>query len=537
MSDSRLSSNSANPSVKHNDRRTDILDELFPLPDTGVGPQALSREDDLKRALSQRWREIFDPSLRVPPFAAGDGRELQEVFPTSRERIAQWLLGEKPSPHWRELVRGLMGTTGIGPQTVGVVDFSPAGPGLAAQEQAQRGDFQGAALSTIPGMPMARRVATPIKGLFSAAEGAIRNAPFQKASWQDWSNYFRNKGVKEEELSWEGLGTTPKVKPPAWMPSQGDQVDQVVISKKELADWIARNEIRVGEFVKYPGHPAVLERAARERARLKQFEDMKKGQFGEDWERRLPSQDRKSLDELRRNRDIAQHTANLQAENPDIVMDGGKNYQERLFVLQHPELRSFTGHNWREPGVLILGHVRHEDREIGGKKTLHLDEIQSDLHQPRRFMLKHGLDEIRGGPRLADLPEAPFEKTWGDLFLKRMILHAAENNHEQLSLTPGEVHIRRNKESPRAEGNRVWYDKILVNKLNEIGKPYGAKVEWRAFPEFEENARIVVFPITPALRNAALEKGFAKFSLTPLGAGALTPLFSDASEPEQNSTW
>ena len=141
-----------------------------------------------------------------------------------------------------------------------------------------------------------------------------------------------------------------------------------------------------------------------------------------------------------------------------------------------------------------------------------------------------GIDALPKGPRLADLPEAPFEKTWGDLLLKRMIRHAAENDYEQMSLTPGEIHFRRYKENPDAEGNLVWYDKILVNKLNEIGRPYGAKVRWQDFPEYEENFRIPVFPITPALRKAALEKGFTLFNLAPFGATGLIPLLSDSSE-------
>jgi hypothetical protein len=533
MSDSRLSYNSANPSVESNARLSDILDELFPLPDRGVGPPGQSREDDLKRALAQRWREIFDPSFRLPPVPAGDGSELREVFPTSRELFAQWLLGEKPSPHRRELVRGLMGTTGIGPQTVGVVDFSPAGPGLASQEHAQQGDFQGAALSIIPGVPAARRVATSVKGLFSAAEEAVRSSTTQKATWRDWSNYMRNKAVKEEDLNWLGLGNTPKVNPPAWVTPQGDQV----VSKKDLADWMVGNRVKIGEFVKYPGDSAVLDRAIRDRLKVERFGDMMKAQHGDDWRRRLSSPQARMYDELGRARDISTEAANRQAEYPDIVIDGGKNYQERLFVLQHPKLRSFTGHNWHEPRALVIGHVRHDDREIGGKKTLHLDELQSDLHQPRRFMLKHGIDALPGGLRLADLPEAPFEKTWGDLFLKRMILHAAENDYQQLSLTPGEVHARRNLDEKTKEGLRAWYDRLLVNKLNEIGKPYGAKVQWQGFPEYEDNARIAVFPITPALRKAAQERGFAKFTVAPIGAGGLTALFSDSSESAQNPSW
>src|SRR5262245_32385925 len=204
--------------------------------------------------------------LLSPTSADSDSPGLREIYPTSRERVAQRLLGDNPSSLRRDLVRVFMGTTGIGSQGPGIVDLTPVGAAFSAEEAEQRGDLQGAALSVIPGGgPMARRAITPLKGLFSAAEDAVRKSTSQKASWQDWSNFMRNHGVKEEELNWLGLGNAPKVKQPAWIASQADPVGQVVVSKNDLADWIAHNKVKVGEIVKFPGGPAILERTHRDR--------------------------------------------------------------------------------------------------------------------------------------------------------------------------------------------------------------------------------------------------------------------------------
>lgn len=152
-----------------------------------------------------------------------------------------------------------------------------------------------------------------------------------------------------------------------------------------------------------------------------------------------------------------------------------------------------TAH-WDEPQ--ILAHVRFTDRtDDAGRKTLFLEEIQSDWHQAGRkegYLTKElqeeyfrALAEVQRAdaarmahtnrvyldpnyePTMKDgeesdrlfeelaaaqenlrraeagdhlVPPAPFEKTWPELTLKRMIRHAAENGYDSIAWTPGSVH-------------------------------------------------------------------------------------------------
>jgi len=134
------------------------------------------------------------------------------------------------------------------------------------------------------------------------------------------------------------------------------------------------------------------------------------------------------------------------------------------------------------------------DRTIDGKKSLHLEEIQSDWHQQGRdkgyksklkpedievkfikgnppegadprnypgywesFDKQGNMISRHGGNRPEDVvrqeaitlrskegvPDAPFKKTWHELALKRAIREAAENGYERLSWTPGEAQAAR----------------------------------------------------------------------------------------------
>ena len=152
------------------------------------------------------------------------------------------------------------------------------------------------------------------------------------------------------------------------------------------------------------------------------------------------------------------------------------------FHQQHPyQSNSYKSSHWDEPNV--LAHIRMNDRNIEGKKSLHLEEIQSDWHQQgrekgyapeREKLLQEVIDKEKASivahqlnkPNKADylaafneandrlnkfesagraVPNAPFKKTeaWTSLALKRMIREAAEKGYDRLSWTPGEAQAAR----------------------------------------------------------------------------------------------
>lgn len=188
--------------------------------------------------------------------------------------------------------------------------------------------------------------------------------------------------------------------------------------------------------------------------------------------------------------------------------------------------RDFTSPHF-DDDANVLGHVRFNERTVDGKRTLFLEELQSDWHQKGRKQGYEGqepkiswkaLEEkgytierrkaaediigtayadaegysyypkyaggghITGKPAgsIADaqtdavteirsnaprgVPDAPFKKSWPALMMKRMIRYAAENGYDQVAWTPGSVQNER-------------YD--LSQKVSEI--IYTEKGELEAF--------------------------------------------------------
>lgn len=301
-----------------------------------------------------------------------------------------------------------------------------------------------------------------------------------------------------------------------------------------------------------------------------------------------------------------------------------------------PKGGTFHGGHWDTPNV--LAHTRFDTREIDGKKTLFIQEIQSDWHQKGR---KQGYREDavsarrmtpdenytdswfeildRNGKVIAtqiadteqealsifreksSIPDAPFKKTWQEYVLRRMIRYAAEHGFKQIGWTTGDQQnarydlskhidsVRYTPDTYRLEafkdGDRVvdqenvppdkiadyigkeaaerllntekvrdpsrqfpmhrldgedlkvggsgmvgFYDKILVDYANKLGKPFGTKVEnvKAEVPEkgvssfgkevsLPMKATIHALPIPTAMRNAVLNEGQPTFS--PAEAG------------------
>lgn len=84
--------------------------------------------------------------------------ELRAFNPSWNDRLAQFLMGDaKASPERRRFVEGLLGSTGLGRTGLGVMDATPVGGLLQAQEAVQEGDLSGAALAVLP-IPGAAKV-------------------------------------------------------------------------------------------------------------------------------------------------------------------------------------------------------------------------------------------------------------------------------------------------------------------------------------------------------------------------------------------
>jgi hypothetical protein len=340
------------------------------------------------------------------------------------------------------------------------------------------------------------------------------------------------------------------------------------------------------------------------------------------------------------------------------IGDGTATPAERAeFEAARSEASSFrvSGHLGGEEN--ILAHVRFKDR-VGaqGKKTLAIEEIQSDWHQKGRergyktgkkaeainfgeWMRRRGVEDVEREIQLnwaareesplwrewdkenraaleamseeaQGVPDAPFKQTeaWAGLALKRMIRWAAEHGYDQITWFPGKVQNKRYNLSTHVEainysrypekgtvkimawkkghtmdGNNPWgadhemevpvaelseqvgkemadkimnaeqitgtfkgvdldiggsgmkgfYDKMLVDVANKLGKKHGAKVgvtkinnpSSRTTGHYDVDAGAYVMPedvgggqevwslpITDELRKKAMGEGFALFA-------------------------
>lgn len=416
-------------------------------------------------------------------------------------------------------------------------------------------------------------------GLLKAVEGSKQ----AKATPEQWRASIANlPGIKKEEIEWTGLNE--------WLADQTSPV-----TRQQLEDFVRANQIQVGETVR--GGEGGEERRKAEDASTEAnrkadvaFAELNSlmppaiqtspgylamalassPQEREDWVRVIKQDGGtdeliKKLDQFH---DLASETIRLNGITDDLAraaatkfdkytLPGGENYHELMLTLpENPSTekgpigwgdtaggtfdpKNFRGSHFDVPN--ILAHVRFNERtSADGKRTLFIEEIQSDWHQagrkrgykgdikPLETTLReatipaiHALRENdllgfeRGteamgavlshedwahlwdvtdpeqiaaintwrDARLArdkaknSVPDAPFKTSWPELAMKRMVRWAAEHGFDRIAWTPGEVQGNRYPgDEKRTQGMKAFYDKMLPDTVNKLTKKWGAKV-------------------------------------------------------------
>ncbi len=340
---------------------------------------------------------------------------------------------------------------------------------------------------------------------YSALENAVGGLNQAKASGEQWLGTLANqKGVKPDELEWTGI--------------KEFLAGKKNVSKQEIQDYLKNNKVELGEVWK----------GTRE-TRLEQWKVIRPdGHVDSTW----TSADGAAKQAEKIGGSVKEQHETKPMNNTKYEkwqLPGGSNYRELLLTLpekkidpvefgkqwydnwvkrggdtdweklpqsernkwikaadeqangmgKHPD--NYLSSHWDEPN--ILAHIRMNDRTIDGKKSLHLEELQSDLHQAGRdrgYKLsdaeknrlkelskrKNNLNEQEQSEaselakRLVNdgaVPNFPFKKNWHELALKRAIREAAENGYERLSWTPGEAQAARYDLSKQI--NNVRYKK------------------------------------------------------------------------------
>jgi hypothetical protein len=117
-----------------------------------------------------------------------------------------------------------------------------------------------------------------------------------------------------------------------------------------------------------------------------------------------------------------------------------------------------------------------------GKRTLFIEEIQSDWGQAKRAG--------------KDVPEMPFSKTWHELALKRMLRYAAENGYDKIAWTTGEQQAERYPRENDAEktaqlkGMAGFYDQMIPSFLNKYAKKWGGRVGEATINESDQSLHV-----------------------------------------------
>ena len=322
-------------------------------------------------------------------------------------------------------------------------------------------------------------IATPYKsplGFYSKLEEATIPLQNKGTGSQYLAQIEKTAGVKPEEIQWTGLDEFLKSKPN--------------VTKQEVRDYLAANRVDLQEVRLGQGTVKTFEQWAADQG------------FGPDAIRDFGPTLRNSYEAFKENASQKIGAAKFS----QYTLPGGENYREILLTLPEREPQNLNdiaqgmfgkrfsdlgdseanrvvlaeqaqkrGENFRsshfdQPN--ILAHMRVNDRVVDGKKTLFIEEVQSDWHQAGRkkgygskttydimapdgtwynqlsdrALAEQQAKEIGGVVQektLAGVPDAPFKTTWHELALKRAIQEASEKGYDRIAFTTGKTQAER----------------------------------------------------------------------------------------------
>lgn len=234
-----------------------------------------------------------------------------------------------------------------------------------------------------------------------------------------------------------------------------------------------------------------------------------------------------------------------------------EEHQEFGKLVDEGRRKEFESSHYDEPN--ILAHTRLNDRIINGKKTLMVEEIQSDWHQAGR---KKGYDtpEIRqkikderqklldqkehfselaepyaalgqdspreivdGWTRAANglqelqqienmmrsaVPNAPFKKNWHEMMMKQILNEAVKGNYDAVAFTTGRQQVERYQNALRQAVDKIEFSKGYPNAdtITIVADKGGRNT----FEGTAENGKFIDGPGKGKTVEEVLGKGIAK---------------------------
>ena len=382
---------------------------------------------------------------------------------------------------------------------------------------------------------------------YSNAEYAVRNIKQDKATPQQWLAMIqKNGGLKAGEDKWLGLSD--------WL--KGSEAK--TLTKQEVLDYIADNQIVVEE-VRYSqfGTEFIDEATRKLEAELNEvgWEEMENrypgfGEYFEMYGNELVwSEERASIGEyedfILDNRILTPNTQDnaINETRERYTTEGLENKKEIALVVPsiEPYNQSDEIHFGDAGGGRAVAWVRFgETADADGNRVLVIDEIQSKRHQDGRekgyrgeenyeFIDDGVITELRYNgrsyffesslPRESMLnsvryeagltnkdgvPDAPFDKNWHELAMKRMLRYAAENGFDKVAWTTGTQQAERYNIG--GEGMKGFYDKMLPSFMNKYGKKWGVQVGEVSMPNLQEGYQTMhSIDVTPQMRESVMQ--------------------------------
>lgn len=207
------------------------------------------------------------------------------------------------------------------------------------------------------------------------------------------------------------------------------------------------------------------------------------------------------------------------------VLDGPGLTRSERTVLEQPPKSIFVLQNSEKDSLLRAVQNTMRNPVLS-------EDTRRDLQKHHGEILSAQLDNQEAAFAISremhSVPNAPFKNNaWVSLVLKRMIRYAAENGFDSIAWIPG--NIQNGQEVDANDDRADFYNKIVPNAANKLGKKYGVKVDKITMnePQIDPDTQFWALPITSELRKAALEAGFSLFQTAPTFYSALERFVSE----------
>jgi hypothetical protein len=349
-------------------------------------------------------------------------------------------------------------------------------------------------------------MAGALSRFYSKLSKEIEKAPIKQATGEEWTNYFRNRGVKQEELfNWEkALQNMPadhKMSPREAM-EQFRVLGDVPVLETRL---VPENKLDQ-EQIDYVNNLLNNSEGINTRLKIRGTFDPKYGSeyslagapedayeelvLHSPWAERLSSDPSHYTDVPGGDKNIAwlrYHMRQLEGDQPQNLFHldelQSNRHQKGESVAYISEKDKFIEKQQSFIKSMIDKYgVDPEEVSIGQLRSLGADELE--LKKVKKYITEPSL----AGSLENYLPaDAPFKgDNWKNLGLRRALLEAAEQDADLFSWTPGKVQQQRWKDQA-GEGTERFYDKYIPNQLRKDLKDHGITDEM--FTQIEDPSK------------------------------------------------